>query len=133
MTILNVFGWKYLYQPRTSHVEQKYKRINKTIHDSVEYIHEHYHESMKLEDIIARFATSRPVYCSLFKQIIGMTFHEYLTNLRCEKSAQLLHERENTLEEIADMTGFKDVPTLYRNFVKKYGEIPQIIIEIKEI
>lgn len=124
MTILNVFGWKYLYQPRTFHVEQKYHRINKTIYDSIEYIHGHYQESLKIEDVLVRFATSRTVYCTLFKQIIGVTFHEYLTNLRCEKSAQLLSEREKTLEEIADMTGFKDVPTLYRNFVKKYGVSP---------
>ncbi|MCI8506530.1 MAG: helix-turn-helix transcriptional regulator [Lachnospiraceae bacterium] len=124
MTIINIFGWRYLYQSKIPRVEQKYHRINKMMLDSVDYIHNHYKERLRLEDITFRFGTSRTNYCTLFKQIIGMTFHAYLNDLRCEKAAQLLLGHEMSLEEVAEATGFNDGSCLYRNFMKHYGVSP---------
>lgn len=124
MTIINIFGWRYLYQPKTIQAEQKYSRLNKVLNDSVEYIHKHYGESIIIEDVSVRFGISRSKYCLLFKQIMGTTFHKYLSNLRCEKATQLLVENEMTLEEIAESTGFTDVSCLYRNFMSRYGVSP---------
>lgn len=124
MTIINIFGWRYLYQTRVSLVEQKYSRINKMFLDSVDYVHEHFHEKLKLEDMASAFAISRSSYCSLFKYSMGTTFHAYVNNLRCEKAALLLQNEDFSLEIIAELTGFNDVSSLYRNFKKQYGLSP---------
>ena len=124
LTIINIFGWRYLYQPRTVHAEQKYHRMNKMLRDSIEYIHGHYAENIMIEDVAMQFGSSRSRYCMLFKQTMGTTFHKYLNNLRCEKAAQFLVENKMTLEEIAEATGFSDPSCLYRNFVSHYGVSP---------
>lgn len=124
MTIINIFGWRYLYQPKTVQVEKKYSKLNKLLLDSVDYVHRHYAENIVIEDIAMNFGVSRSKYCLLFKQAMGTTFHKYLNDLRCEKATQLLIENEMTLEEIAERTGFSDTSSLYRNFVSHYGMSP---------
>lgn len=124
ITIINIVGWRYLYRPRTVQAEKKYSKINKLLHDSIDYIHTHYSENIVIEDVAVKFGVSRSKYCLLFKQAVGTTFHKYLNDLRCEKATQLLMENEMTLEEIADKTGFGDASCLYRNFMSHYGVSP---------
>jgi len=123
-TIINIFGWRYLYQPRTIQVEKKYSELNKLLRDSIDYIHTNYTESITIEDIAVKFGVSRSKYCQLFKQVTGTTFHKYLNDIRREKATQLLMENEMTLEEIAEKTGFTDASCLYRNFMSHYGVSP---------
>ena len=124
MTIINIYGWRYLYQPKAIQAARKYYRLNKVLNDSIEYIHTHYGENIIIENVATKFGMSRSKYCLLFKQVMGTTFHKYLNNLRCEKATQLLLEDEMTLEEIAEVTGFTDTSCLYRNFMNHYGVSP---------
>jgi len=122
--ILNICGWKFLYQSSIQTVEKKYNRVNEILADSVEYIHKHFNERLTVGDIVERFGTSRTIYCTMFKQVYGVTFYEYLTDIRREKAIQLLIETDMSMEAIAEASGFFDNSTLYRKFMKYYGISP---------
>ena len=122
--IVDIIGWKYLYQPSIINVEKKYRKLNNLLVSSVEYIHNHYHEKIVLDDLVKIFGTSKTVYCTLFKQSYGVTFHTYLNDLRREKAVHLLMETELSAEEIAVRSGYGDFSALYRSFVKHYGVSP---------
>jgi len=122
--ILDIIGWKYLYQPSIMNVERKYRRLNNLLVSSVEYIHEHYHERIVLDELVKMFGTSKTVYCNLFKQTYGMTFHTYLNELRREKAVRMLIETDLSADEIAICSGYGDFSALYRSFMKHYGVSP---------
>ena len=124
MTIINILGWHFLHETKTLIKEQKYRRINHLMTESVRYINNHYQEPITIKDITKEFGTSKTIYCTLFKQTMGTTFHAYLNNLRCEKVAQLLVDTDYSLEQICEMTGFADISSLYRNFTGHFGKSP---------
>jgi len=124
MTIINMFGWKYLYQPNIMHNELKYRRINKVVQGAIEYMHNNFYKKITIDDVLMEVGASRTTFCTVFKDVTGTTFHTYLNNLRCEKAAQLLVEQDHSLDVIAEMTGFGDAAGFYRNFVKCYGMSP---------
>lgn len=124
IVIVDIIGWKYLYQPSIINVEKKYRRLNNLLVSSVEYIHEHFQEKILLDDLVKMFGTSKTVYCTLFKQIYGVTFHTYLNELRRENAVHLLMETELSADEIAILSGYGDFSALYRSFMKYYGVSP---------
>ena len=124
LTIINILGWHFLHETKTLNKEQKYRRINQLMAESVRYINEHYNQPITLKDITKEFGTSKTVYCTLFKQTMGLSVHAYLCKLRCEKVAQLLVETDLSLEQICEMTGFADISSLYRNFTNHFGKSP---------
>ncbi len=54
----------------------------------------------------------------------GCTFSDILQKLRMDKAAQLLIETDYTLEQIADMTGYRAEAGFYKRFRLVFGTTP---------
>lgn len=75
---------------------------------------------------VARHAGYSPAYFSrIFREDTGMTFKEYLNDLRVEKGKDLLRSTDLTITEIATMTGFSDQSYFCRVFRKTTGSTPE--------
>lgn len=61
---------------------------------------------------------------TIFKQSFGITFQDYLINLRLEKSKILLLSTGMKIYEIAQKVGFEDANYFSSSFKKKYGVTP---------
>ncbi|AIQ59400.1 ABC transporter substrate-binding protein [Paenibacillus borealis] len=93
-----------------------------------EYIAEHYHEPLTLNQL-AGMAGLRPKYFGeLFKKTFGQSTMDYLTGLRISRAKQYLQESDYLLREIAQKVGYSDEFYFSRKFKKETGVPPSSFI-----
>lgn len=95
------------------------------INQAKAYIHKHFNTAITLEDVAAAVNLSPNYFSNMFKQEFGVTFIDYLTQVRLESAKELLEENELSLKEISFMVGYKDPNYFSRVFKKRYYESPK--------
>lgn len=91
---------------------------------AVEYIHAHYGQSLKLQDICAAAGLSPAYLIRSFKQRYGMTPHAYLLNYRIRHGRTQLKDG-TPIAEVALNTGFADQAHFQRSFKRFVAATPQ--------
>lgn len=95
-----------------------------SIEKIIEYIKNHYMEDITLDDL-AKMVYLSPTYLSyLFKKQLGITFKEYLINIRLKKSKELIETTDLSIGEISKMVGIEDQNYFSRLFKRKFGVSP---------
>lgn len=94
------------------------------INKIVEYIESNYQADIYLEQIAERFNTSAKYLSRLFKETLGIGFHEFLTTFRIEKAKNLLTDTDLSVNRIGQMVGFTNYSTFFRLFKKYEGINP---------
>ena len=80
--------------------------------------------NFSLEDVAASVGVS-PFYVSkLFKEEMGETFINYVTDRRLDRTKKLLSETDLSIKEIAGQTGYSDQNYFSRQFKNKFGISP---------
>lgn len=89
------------------------------------YIQTHFAEKLPLADI-ARAAGVHPVYLQrLFRQSLGRTVVDYITDRRIERAAYLLRHTDTPISQIAAQSGFGSRQQFYRSFLEQKGLSPR--------
>ena len=92
---------------------------------SLGYIHSHLGQKLLIKDIAKAAMLSEFHFLRTFKQCYGLSPNQYLTKVRMEKAANLLHHRPNlSIKEIADQCGYQDLHYFSKTFKKTYGRTP---------
>jgi AraC-like DNA-binding protein/ligand-binding sensor protein len=89
---------------------------------AVEFINEHLHEDLTLPVIADVVYLSPTYFARLFKNEIGLTFHEYLTQSRIRKAAHLLKETPLSISEVSQRVGYSD-PNYFSQVFKRLMKI----------
>lgn len=102
------------------------KRItSKPIAKSIDYISEHLHTKITLENL-AEHTKLNPSYLSrLFKQETGLTISEYIQNTRIETAKNMLIYSDYSSAEIASILSFSDQSYFTEVFKKHTGLTPK--------
>lgn len=91
----------------------------------IKYIRGNYSDKEIRVNLLADHVHLTPTYLStLFRKETGKTISEYMTEVRIEKSAELLMEPQVKLYEIADKSGYNDVNYFTKAFKKIKGITP---------
>ncbi|WP_239618059.1 response regulator [Cohnella mopanensis] len=91
---------------------------------AIQYIKTRFHEELSLEKV-ASIVYLNPVYFSqLFKQKTGTGFKDYVTQLRLDRSMELLKASELKITDISERVGYPDVRHFSQIFRKKTGLTP---------
>ncbi len=94
--------------------------INRKIHVIMKYVHEHYAENgLTIQAIAQNVYLSQTYLCAFFKKSTGKTLNEYITEVRIEKSKELLSNIDIKLYEVATSIGFTDA-NYFSTLFKKY-------------
>ena len=95
------------------------------INNVLAFIDDHLDEDLSLQTI-SSIAFYSPFHIHrLFKAITNETLNSYIIRKRIERTAlMLIHNREQTIAEIARRYGFKNDSTFSRTFKKIYGQSP---------
>ena len=89
-----------------------------------EYIDANYAQDLSLEGISRQTDISPYYFSKLFKNKTGVTFIDYLTNLRIEKAKELLADPGRSMKEICSEVGYSDPNYFSRIFKKTTGMTP---------
>ncbi len=89
------------------------------------YIDENYRYGITLSDL-AREENLTPTYLShFFVDRFGITFREYVNNIRFENALRLMPNTKMSIVEIAMHSGFSDVKYLTKMFALRFGCTPR--------
>src|SRR5690606_21479255 len=83
------------------HDSQQQSRMSRLIQDVIELIHREFASEISLESCADHFQVNLYTLSKAFKLQTGITFIDYLTQVRIEKAKELLRNTEHRINEIA--------------------------------
>lgn len=100
------------------------EKAKSTIFKAKDWIDTHFCEAVTLDEAAAKIQVSPYYFSKLFKENLGQTFIDYLTQKRIELSKNLLISTEKTFKEICFEVGYHDPNYFSRVFKKITGLTP---------
>lgn len=95
------------------------------ISQAKQYIQEHYAAPLSLDEVSSAVGFSSSYFSTIFHKETGMTFLEYLTDIRMEEAKTLLRESRMTIELVCKTVGFHDTKRFSKTFRKATGLSPK--------
>jgi len=87
------------------------------------YSEKNFHSRISLDAVSSEAHLSRYHFCRKFKIGTGVTFNEYINNIRMENSLKCL-DKGMSVTETAEESGFEDVSYFIKRFRRMYGVSP---------
>ncbi len=88
------------------------------------YIQNHFREDIRLAQAAKAANYSTNYFGNKFKEYTGLTFREYIANLRFSLAEELLEKTELSTTEICFACGFREYSNFMRHFKKRYKQTP---------
>ena len=107
--------------------ERRKQHSFQALQSIVFYLKSHYNEQITLEKAATMAGYEKTHFCQLFKEVIGTTFHQYLTQLRLEEALPLLRDTALPIASIAKSVGINNIKTFSRLTRQYYGLSPKEI------
>ena len=85
------------------------------------WLQAHYHETVTVSQMAQQAHSGERTFLRRFKQATGLTPKEYLQHLRIARAREYLEQSNNSIDEIAWKTGYKDSSAFRRVFQKIMG------------
>ena len=85
----------------------------------IEYISNHYNEDLSIKKVANKVHLSHTYFSRLFKKELGVSFVEYVTNVRIKRAKWLLSNTNDSIESIAEQVGF-NTPNYFSSIFKKH-------------
>lgn len=90
----------------------------------IDYIQHNYTDNLTLEFISNKFYISKYEICRKIKSATGLTFSEYLTQIRINHSRELLEDSQLSINEIASVIGYTTSSYYSATFKRVMGISP---------
>jgi len=101
----------------------KHKKMDR-LERVLNYLEAHWQGSIPLADISEVAALHPQSMSRFFRQHLGMSFQDYLIQLRISRAARLLLETDRTILDIAFDCGFNNLANFNRHFLSIYKQTP---------
>lgn len=88
------------------------------------YLNENYEKDISLKKVSEKFHMNSSYISQLIKAEMGLSYTQYVTELRIEKAKQLLKNSHLSLLEISEAVGFNDYFYFIKKFKKEVGVTP---------
>lgn len=102
----------------------KAKKVNNSFESIVQYINGNFSDPLLSQDMLAdQYEIDVYLFSKQFKKKTGVTYIEYITNLRMERAKELLMVTATPINKISEMVGYQ--PSYFtRLFKKRIGVTP---------
>ena len=104
--------------------KEQQKTMNWIIFEEVcDYMQSHY-QDINTQELMDLFHFQKDYFNRLIKKKTGMTYSEYLQNIRLKKAKTMLLETNLSVSEIAEQVGYHNKGYFYKIFTEKFGMTP---------
>jgi len=100
------------------------KNTDKLFFDILYYINHNFTGKITVEDTAKRFGFTCNYFGKKFYKRLGVSFNDYINNMRLNYAYSLIVDNEQTIEEIANTCGFSSRTYFSTMFRKKFGFTP---------
>jgi AraC-like DNA-binding protein len=104
--------------------ENTFSTFHHSLMQVMEYVASHYHEELNAQQVAERFGLNRHQLNKLFKEVTGISFHQYLVNTRIIKARELLEQGSISTTQACFESGFNDYAHFIRTFSNAVGISP---------
>lgn len=94
------------------------------IQEAVSYIEENYAMNLTLDAISKHMGFTPAYFSKKFKQITGVTYHDYLIDCRIKNSLKDIRNTNLSMTDVAYRNGFPNVKSFIEYFKKAYNMTP---------
>lgn len=124
-SLQNAFQWMLDFADRVEENGDIGRKISPQTKKILDYINEHYAESISLQEVADYMGISGTHVSRLIKNDIGETFITLLNKIRIKMSIRLLKGGRYKVYEIAEMVGYSNYAYFYQIFKKHTGVSPK--------
>jgi len=110
--------------PEADGVLERFALDNEIVSKSQYWLQQHLAGKVRLADLADHVAVSERTLLRRFKQVLGMTPHDYLQNLRMETAKRLLERTDLRIDTVAERVGYGNVAFFRRSFRASVGSSP---------
>lgn len=100
------------------------RKNREAVQQVIQFIDQHYAEKLSLDDVGQYIHYNRTYVSTLFKNTMGINFHDYLTRVRLSVAIDQLATTEKNITQIAIDCGFSDLKTFNHRFRSVFGYLP---------
>lgn len=122
--ILHILSIYFMVQPTGTEGSDERGKYEDRIEQINQYIWYNYNQPISLKDLCDQLYLSNGYLSRFFKRNYGMSFAEYLTNIRLFHAVDDLLYTNANITKIAYDNGFANVAVFNKAFKKVYGETP---------
>ncbi len=118
--------WQELYNLHFSKLpgETAFSVIRSELQSGMEFMQEHYQESLTLSGIASHTGLSKEYFCRSFKAYTGIPPFTYLNRIRIIKSCEALAITNKKITDIAVLCGFNNISYFNRIFYRVMNVTP---------
>lgn len=103
---------------------RSHTNVSGAVLNAQRYINDHYDQSITLQEIADANFISRHTLSLAFKDIVGITFKDYLVLFRITEAKKLLITSDYSIEEIAEKVGYLNVNNFIQIFKSREAVTP---------
>ena len=115
---------KYFSKPLAVEESRLHRSDMTRLEPVLEYIQLHHGEDLPLDEAAASMGLNKEYFCRLFKKNMGVSYLQYVYQVRTTAFCRDLETTEDPISEIAERHGFKDPKMLNQYFREIYGCTP---------
>ena len=115
---------KYFSQPLAMEETRLRRSDMSRLEPLLEHIRLHHAEELPLDEAVDLMGLNREYFCRLFKKNMGVSYLQYVYQIRTTAVCRELETTEDPISEIAQRHGFRDPKMLSQYFREIYGCTP---------
>jgi AraC-like DNA-binding protein len=82
------------------------ERSARLVERMADYVRHHYHRPLGLRQVADELGMNASYLSGVFSRATGMTFHQYLDEVRLQEACALLRDPQNRVSEVAERVGY---------------------------
>ncbi|MBR5527621.1 MAG: helix-turn-helix domain-containing protein [Clostridia bacterium] len=106
---------------------REYDRFPTPVQKAIIYIHSNFKEDIKMRDTAKKLGLCENYFSALFKANVGVSYKEYVRNLRLCHAANLIRYNSMPVTQAALCSGYNTQSHFDRDFKKRFGTSPSKI------
>ena len=122
---------KYIQGPESASAASNFKN-SVSLSNVCTYLSEHFAEDISLESVAAYAGFSKYHFERIFTEYTGVTFYQYLQQMRINHAQTLLSNPELSITDISYQSGFSSCTAFTRAFRKSTGYPPSQFRKLNE-